>query len=692
MSPDLIADRARRAAQLPRDQADAPAVPPPQLDDRAINHRQPTSLNRHRTTVNLSGQRWCSLRNSNPPFYINAGTDSVTDLGNGGADALIVSGGSKVGADLAAAWTATSGTANYNGTALLVAHGFAVNLAAATGANGWVVTNMGNATAVSLTGSANADELVGDTGADTLSGGSGNDTLDGGSGNDKLTGGTGIDRFVIGLGTDTVTDLGNGGADVLVVSAGATVNATLAAAWTATAGSSNAGTANLVAAGFAVNLVAATGANGWSVGNAGYATAVSLTGSANADRLVGGTGADTLSGGAGSDSMDGGAGNDLLSYADNSATQGIRLVSINATTFVGTDGLGGTDIATGFESILGGAGNDSINAALYTTPVMLQGGAGDEPPTGGAGNDLLSYADNSATQGIRLVSINATTFVGTDGLGGTDTATGFESILGGAGNDSINATQYTTPVMLQGGAGNDSLTGGLGNGSLTGGDGVDKFYITAGRDIVTDLGNGGLDELKVYFGATVNATLAANWTATSDSFNNGTVNLVAAGHTVHLAYAQVINGWSVSNAGNATGVTLTGSAKADTLVGGSGADRLVGGGGQDQLTGGSGADTFVFSALADIGDTITDFVSGLDHVEITAAAFGGGLTAGMSLVATGRFAVNATGNATQPMASSSTKVVPDACGGTRTAAAGAHVVVATLSGAPSLTAADIWMV
>jgi hypothetical protein len=43
--PDLIADRARRAAQLPRDQADAPAVPPPQLDDRAINHRQPTSLN-----------------------------------------------------------------------------------------------------------------------------------------------------------------------------------------------------------------------------------------------------------------------------------------------------------------------------------------------------------------------------------------------------------------------------------------------------------------------------------------------------------------------------------------------------------------------------------------------------------------------------------------------------------------------
>jgi len=122
-----------------------------------------------------------------------------------------------------------------------------VNLTAAGGTKGWSVSNAGNATAVSLTGSVNAD---------TLEGGSGADSLNGGAGNDALTGGAGIDRFVIGLGTDSVTDLGNGGAaDLLVVSAGATVNATLAAAWTATSGSSNAGTANLVAAGFAVNLV-----------------------------------------------------------------------------------------------------------------------------------------------------------------------------------------------------------------------------------------------------------------------------------------------------------------------------------------------------------------------------------------------------------------------------------------------------
>ena len=40
--PDLIADHTRRAAQLPRDDADAPAVPSSQPDGRAVHHRQPS--------------------------------------------------------------------------------------------------------------------------------------------------------------------------------------------------------------------------------------------------------------------------------------------------------------------------------------------------------------------------------------------------------------------------------------------------------------------------------------------------------------------------------------------------------------------------------------------------------------------------------------------------------------------------
>ena len=72
------------------------------------------------------------------------------------------------------------------------------------------------------------------------------------------TGGAGVDRFIVSSGTDTILDLGNGGQDVLVVSATATANATVHEAWTATSATSNAGHANLTTAGFAVNLAAVT--------------------------------------------------------------------------------------------------------------------------------------------------------------------------------------------------------------------------------------------------------------------------------------------------------------------------------------------------------------------------------------------------------------------------------------------------
>jgi VCBS repeat-containing protein len=69
---------------------------------------------------------------------------------------------------------------------------------------------------------------------------------------------------------------------------------------------------------------------------------------------------------------------------------------------------------------------------------------------------------------------------------------------------------------------------------------------------------------------------------------------------------------------------LLGGAGADRLEGGDGKDRIEGGGGADQLTGGADADVFVFSSLADSTaasfDTITDFQSGLDRIDLGALA------------------------------------------------------------------------
>jgi len=73
---------------------------------------------------------------------------------------------------------------------------------------------------------------------------------------------------------------------------------------------------------------------------------------------------------------------------------------------------------------------------------------------------------------------------------------------------------------------------------------------------------------------------------------------------------------------------LFGGAGNDYLLGGADNDRLIGGEGVDALFGQSGNDTFVLQPLAAHWDNIRDFVAADDQVEISAADFGGGLTAG----------------------------------------------------------------
>lgn len=75
----------------------------------------------------------------------------------------------------------------------------------------------------------------------------------------------------------------------------------------------------------------------------------------------------------------------------------------------------------------------------------------------------------------------------------------------------------------------------------------------------------------------------------------------------------------------------TSNAAADILNGFGGNDTLNGGAGTDILNGGAGADTFVYNTAAQsrvglgLRDTITDFTSGVDTINLT-EIYGGSLT------------------------------------------------------------------
>lgn len=159
------------------------------------------------------------------------------------------------------------------------------------------------------------DKITGNDHDNRLVGGGGGDQLIGGAGKNTLTGdgvgefgNAGKDAFHV-AGNDTITDLGAGGADILVVEPKGSVVATLADNWTATGYTVNfseASSATILAKGHNADLSRASvikGAPGYRISNDGNATPVTLTGSRNPDVIIGGSGDDILSGKGGADEI-----------------------------------------------------------------------------------------------------------------------------------------------------------------------------------------------------------------------------------------------------------------------------------------------------------------------------------------------------------------------------------------------------
>lgn len=170
---------------------------------------------------------------------------------------------------------------------------------------------------------------------------------------------------------------------------------------------------------------------------------------------------------------------------------------------------------------------------------------------------------------------------------------------------------------------------------------------------------------------------------------DGTLALVwhgAAGTIDQIIITSVeeLVGDAKSVVGSAGPDSLLGWDKADVISGGGGDDRIAGLGGADVLTGGAGNDRFVYLDPVEGDDTITDFVSGEDRIEVSGAGFGGGLSVGgaVTLIA-----------GSNPVASGSgSAFLYDTDTGElfwNRNGAGSPVLLATLTGAPVLAASDI---
>ena len=438
-----------------------------------------------------------------------------------------------------------------------------------------------------IEGGAGGDSLTGGTGNDSMDGGGGNDTLLGGAGNDTLAGGTGNDSLNGGTGADSMA--GGAGNDVYTVdNVGDQVF------------EESLGGVDRVVSRVDYTLPDQTdwltlSGNGPLQGT-GNGDGNRIDGNAGASTLDGGAGNDTIYGNAGDDSLIGGLGNDAL--------------------------VGGT----GADTLLGGLGDDVYGVDNGADRVIEAAGEGYDQVQAS-----VSFTLTDGSEIERLLLLGTLDLAGTgngfanriDGNAGAnrlDGAAGADTLYGNAGADT-----------LLGGEGSDRLDGGTGADSLLGGAGNDLYFVDNVGDVVIETSGAGIDVVQASVSFTMTAGLEVEQVVLT-----GTLNLAATGN----AFANRLDGNGGAN-------MLSGDAGNDSLFGNAGADTLSGGLGADRLDGGAGADVFLFGAANEGTDVIVGFAGADDSIAVSSAGFfGGTLSAGTDLAATGHFFTNATAAAT----------------------------------------------
>jgi Ca2+-binding RTX toxin-like protein len=229
------------------------------------------------------------------------------------------------------------------------------------------------------------------------------------------------------------------------------------------------------------------------------------------------------------------------------------------------------------------------------------------PPTGAGGNlDVrvtATDASSAAVSDVFTIAVSSIPVI--NGTAGNDSLTGTggrERLNGLGGNDT-----------LQGLGGDDELDGGTGDDTLNGGQGNDLYFVDSAGDVVTD-SSGDAD------------TVRSSITYALDG-GNTLENLILVGTA------------AINATGNGDDNVLIGNGAANVLSGGGGADTLDGGAGADSMSGGGGNDQYF---VDDLGDVVIESGSAIDTVNSSIAYVLGSNVENLTL--TGSANINGTGN------------------------------------------------
>ena len=353
-----------------------------------------------------------------------------------------------------------------------------------------------------------------------------------------------------------------------------------------------------------------------------------MIGDSGNDTIVASSGDDFINGGSGNDSLDGGGGNDSIQGGDGNDT-----IDGGA----GDDtiaGQGGDDVITagsGIDEVIWdglGNGDDTLLASDGAETLTVQGDSGVNSFTVDSNGGLLRVTEGAASITVATstttVNVNGGSeadvitigevadvnplVLNIDGQADNDTITAADSNIGdvrmflngGTGNDTITGSRDGDSISGDGG--DDSVLGGLGNDTVDGGEGNDTLNGEVGDDSL--LGNTGNDLMDGGDGDDILSGSLGNDTAIGGVGNDSLFGGFG---------SDVLNG----NSGNDL---ADGGRDADRVLGGSGDDSLKGGTGDDTIRGQSGSDLIKGgdgndNILGDSGNDVIDAGDGDDNVD-----------------------------------------------------------------------------